>query len=144
MSGSGISWDICKSAPCSRQITMPAPHHSVFYRPDALPATQPIAPKHWRQLPNNNKITITSRWWSSYLGSHMTLPAMGASSRYLSVASTRHQQLLINIWRPRLSCSKSAAQLLLSIDKTERWTDTALLHRCTLLEAGSINKVIIT
>ena len=48
MSGSGISWAICKSAPCSRQITMPAPHHSVFYRPDALPATQPTASKHWR------------------------------------------------------------------------------------------------
>jgi len=31
----------CKSAPRSRQITMPAPHHSVFYRLDALPATQP-------------------------------------------------------------------------------------------------------
>ena len=30
-----------QSAPCSRQITMPAPHHSVFYRPDALPAAQP-------------------------------------------------------------------------------------------------------
>ena len=30
MSGSGISWAICKSAPCSRQITMPARHHSVF------------------------------------------------------------------------------------------------------------------
>ena len=30
MSGSGISWAICKSAPCSRQTTMPAPHHSVF------------------------------------------------------------------------------------------------------------------
>jgi len=30
VSGSGISWDICKSATRSRQITMPAPHHSVF------------------------------------------------------------------------------------------------------------------
>ena len=30
VSGSGISWDICKSAPHSRQITTPAPHHSVF------------------------------------------------------------------------------------------------------------------
>ena len=49
MSGSGISWDICKSAPHSRQITMPAPHRSVFYRPDALPATQPTVSKHWRQ-----------------------------------------------------------------------------------------------
>ena len=38
VSGSGISWAICISAPRSRQITTPAPHHSVFYRPDALPA----------------------------------------------------------------------------------------------------------
>ena len=45
-SGSGISWAVCKSAPRSRQITTPAPHHSVFYRPDALPATQPTASKH--------------------------------------------------------------------------------------------------
>ena len=45
-SGSGISWAICKSASRSRQITMPAPHHSVFYRPDALPAAQPTALKH--------------------------------------------------------------------------------------------------
>ena len=44
------SWTICKSAPRSRQITMPAPHHSVFYRPDALPAAQPTASKHWRHI----------------------------------------------------------------------------------------------
>ena len=30
VSGSGISWTTCKSAPRSRQTTMPAPHHSVF------------------------------------------------------------------------------------------------------------------
>ena len=35
-----------QSAPHSRQITMPAPHHSIFYRPDALPAAQPTASKH--------------------------------------------------------------------------------------------------
>jgi len=29
--GSGISWTICKqSAPRSRQITTPTPHHSIF------------------------------------------------------------------------------------------------------------------
>jgi len=28
------------------KITMPAPHHSDFYRPDALPAAQPTASKH--------------------------------------------------------------------------------------------------
>jgi len=74
VSSSGISWAIYKSAPCSRQITTPAPHHLVFlqagcpschptnsvkalraqalilpeffYRPDALPATQPTVSKH--------------------------------------------------------------------------------------------------
>ena len=45
VSGSGISWAICKSAPRSRQITTPAPHHSVFYRLDALPAAQPTVSK---------------------------------------------------------------------------------------------------
>jgi len=30
VSGSGISWAICKSAPHSREITTPAPHHFVF------------------------------------------------------------------------------------------------------------------
>ena len=33
VSGNGISWTICKSAFRSRRTTMPAPHHSVFYRP---------------------------------------------------------------------------------------------------------------
>ena len=28
--GSSISWDVCKSAPHPRQITTPAPHHSLF------------------------------------------------------------------------------------------------------------------
>jgi len=31
VSGSGISWAICKSASRSRQITTPVPDHSVFY-----------------------------------------------------------------------------------------------------------------
>ena len=39
MSGSGISWAVCKSAPRSRQITTPAPHHSVFT--DRMPFLPP-------------------------------------------------------------------------------------------------------
>ena len=64
MSGSGVSWAVCKSAPRSRQITTPAPHHSVFYRPDALPATQPTASKHWRQ----------GDWWGDFNGISLTTP----------------------------------------------------------------------
>ena len=60
VSGSGISWAICKSAPHSRQITTPAPHNSVFYRPDALPATQPTASKHWR----HSAVKICSKFWT--------------------------------------------------------------------------------
>ena len=48
VSGSGISWAICQSAPRSRQITTPAPHRSVFYRPDALPVAQPTASKQFQ------------------------------------------------------------------------------------------------
>jgi len=49
VSGSDICWAICKSAPHPRQ-PHPTSHHSVFYRPDALPAAQPTASKHWRKL----------------------------------------------------------------------------------------------
>ena len=67
VSGSGISWAICKSAPRSRQITTPAPHHSVFYRPDDLPPAQPTASKHWmlvRQIwhnPTGSNVVTLSR-----------------------------------------------------------------------------------
>jgi len=35
--------------PCTRQITMPAAHHLIVCRPDALPDAQPTVSKHWRQ-----------------------------------------------------------------------------------------------
>jgi len=41
MSGSGISWAICKSAHRSRQKTTPAPHHSVFYTAGRMPFLPP-------------------------------------------------------------------------------------------------------
>ena len=63
VSGSGIRWAICKSAPRSRQITMPAPHRSVFYRPDALPADQPTVSKHWRLLV---PVAIEFMYWQPF------------------------------------------------------------------------------
>jgi len=45
---SGISWVICKSARRSRQITTPAPHHSVFT------GQMPFLP------PNNTLATLQS------------------------------------------------------------------------------------
>ena len=36
VSGSGISWAMCKPAPRSRQMTMPAPHPSVFLQAECF------------------------------------------------------------------------------------------------------------
>ena len=53
--GSGISWAVCKSAPHSKQITMPAPHHSVF-----LQARCPSC------RPTNSVKALISTTWSSF------------------------------------------------------------------------------
>jgi len=39
---------VASPGPYTNRHIAPAPHHSVFYRPDALPATQPTVSKHWR------------------------------------------------------------------------------------------------
>ena len=56
MSGSGISWAICKSASRSRQITMPVPHHSFFT--DWMPF---LPPNQQRQ---STEGTFCSRYFS--------------------------------------------------------------------------------
>ena len=74
LSGSGINWAMCKSAPCSRQTTMPAPHHLVFTgRMPFLP------PNHQRQSTKGTATDIDNmhknfveigcgipeiRWWT--------------------------------------------------------------------------------
>jgi len=53
----------------SSQTTTPTSHHSIFYRPDALPAAQPTASKHWRQCMYVRMYayvyTVNSRWAAS-------------------------------------------------------------------------------
>ena len=90
VSGSSISWAICKSAPCSRQTTTPASHHSVIYRPDAIPAAQPTASKHWRQLSYNymekkshTTLVFTARCYASMVR------AMGLCLSVTSRSSTK-------------------------------------------------------
>ena len=60
VSGSGISWAVCKSAPCSRQITMSAPHHSVFT--GWMPF---LPPNQQRQSTEGNMLTsiMTIKRW---------------------------------------------------------------------------------
>ena len=64
VSGCGISWAICKSAPRSRQITMPAPHCSVFFtgRMPFLP------PNQQRQSTEDKTMTHTAGLFSMATG----------------------------------------------------------------------------
>ena len=54
VSGSGISWAICKFACRSRQITTPAPHHSSFFT-DRMPF---LPPNQQRQRTEGTTIII--------------------------------------------------------------------------------------
>ena len=52
--------DICKSAPCSRQITMPAPHHSSFLQA-RCPSCHPTnSVKALKAKVNNNNNHLTA------------------------------------------------------------------------------------
>jgi len=64
VSGSGISWDICKSATHFRQITMPAPHHSVFTgRMPFLPPKQQCQSTEGTESVNTQKTTVPTACW---------------------------------------------------------------------------------
>ena len=63
VSGGDISWAYASLHLAPDSITTPAPHHSVFYRPDALPAAQPTASKHWRHITLSASCTII---WPCY------------------------------------------------------------------------------
>jgi len=58
VSGSGISWAVCKSAPRCREITTPPPHHSVFTgRMPFLPNNQ-----QRQSTVNDNQAELTVIW----------------------------------------------------------------------------------
>ena len=71
VSGSGISWAICKSAPRCRQITMPTPHHSVFFTvrmPFLLPNNSVKALKAKILLCTSAVLNV---WWYCTLVGHV-------------------------------------------------------------------------
>ena len=74
MSGSGISWAICTSAPCSRQITTPAPHHSVFTgRMPFLPPNQQRQSTEGNRNTNNIKIAVKMPIYAGKMCDTLTL-----------------------------------------------------------------------
>ena len=138
MSGSGIMWAICKSALRSRQITMPAPHYSVFYRPDALPATQPTASKHWRQHTSSVKspqstrqrmLDSTSRpqtlrtWITQLLQLHCCY------ATYHSIPLSTHQTNLLKLRSSKgRKYSREEAMLVRHCDTS--WVAACYRHQC--------------
>ena len=65
MSGSGISWAICKPAPRSRQTTTPTPHHSFFT------GRMPFLPPNQQRQSTEGKCSLitadfTLNDWSEY------------------------------------------------------------------------------
>ena len=79
VSGSGISWAICKCAPRSRQIATPAPHHSVFLQagcPSCHPTNSVKALKD----------TCTTNW---HITIHMHRTALHYTFGDLCVSSER-------------------------------------------------------
>jgi len=66
VSGRGIGWGICKSAPHPRQITMPAPHHSVFLQA-GCPSCHPT--NSVEALKEQNKTTSDYQQYKPSIGS---------------------------------------------------------------------------
>ena len=79
VSGSGISWAICKSAPRSRWITMPAPHHSVSTgRMPFLPRNQQCQSTEGTSYRTANDTAIISASIRQILKRNTVLPLISA------------------------------------------------------------------
>ena len=64
MSGSGISWAVCKSAPRSRQITTPVPHHSCFLQA-GCPSCRPTnSVKALREIYGKTNVGLSLFFWT--------------------------------------------------------------------------------
>jgi len=94
VSGSDISWAICKSAPRSRLTTTPAPHHSVFYRPDALPAARPTV---LRDEERTVYLPLFTRWHCPQSKRSRVHETVRRTSVYLSQHGTTRTNPLVQV-----------------------------------------------
>jgi len=80
VSGSGISWAICKSAPRSRQITTPAPHRSLKF----FTVRMPFLPPNQQRQSTEGISTEGIRIHSSFIAKFYYTDPTGQSPRTLS------------------------------------------------------------
>ena len=91
VSGSGDSWAICKSAPRSRQITMPAPHHSSFLQA-GCPSCHNILTKHLDKNRHRSEILLFRAF------SALTL-LVGCQEEHLACKKTSDEVLVsLSVW----------------------------------------------
>ena len=100
MSGSGISWAICNSAPCYRQITTPEPHHSVFTgRMPFLP------PNQQRQSTDCQLSTVRNHTLlfqiTQYSQVALFLPHQLLNCLIQTVPSDERQQVVFSYWNKK-------------------------------------------
>ena len=120
MSGSSIRWAICKSATRSRQITTPAPHHSLFYRPDDLPvANQQHISSEGKNNNNNNEIKSQEPTLHSINCTKHTLK-FGLCRQLGGIQSCRRMTTLWDWTRP--CCVNTGQNLTSTILFTDRTT----------------------
>ena len=94
VSDSGISWAICKSAHRSRQITTPAPHHSVFLQagcPSCRPANSVKALKAKYTESVSEKKLKSMNIWQSYEQKRGCLMHLRKSSSFSSAPASWHK-----------------------------------------------------
>ena len=142
MSGSGINWATCKSASRSRQRTMPAPHHSVFYRPDALPAAQPTASKHWRQRSENIghvfKLTENNLWSTAIIHKTRIMVSKTNNWKRLQPFAWPLFSRSANLSCATFSRAFSTFSLIISTSASLSWTICSLHARIDIILGDTI------
>ena len=102
VSGSGISWAICKSAPRSRQITTPAPHYSSFLQagcPSCHPTNSVKALKARHEIPHVVYILIITVKHEYFACISFSRFAQNRKIKYTWISRTAHYQNYLQHFR---------------------------------------------
>ena len=103
---------------------MPVPHHSVFYRLDALPAAQPTVSKHWRQ---HFHIKTQQETRSCCI---VRPPAWIQSSPYCYTARTSHISLLYTSCAHNQMATELHSPCGRGLERRVRHTETTGRRQC--------------
>jgi len=104
VSGCGISWAICKSAPCSTQITMPVPHSQFFT------GRMPFLPPNQQHQSTEGAVYLTAL--QSYIDNLWTEFANYNKCKWLLENCSVHKCVLLEVWNTLACCILAVAPSL--------------------------------